>query len=46
MEFPVDGLRRSYFDRKKSAVNFEDSDLLDDDMGYSPEEITAIKGGE
>ena len=44
MNYPVDGLRRSYFDAKKSTSNFEDDDLLD--MGYSPEEITVIKGKE
>ncbi len=42
MNYPADGLRRSYFDRKKSTSNFDDDDLID--MGYSPEEIKAIKG--
>ena len=42
MNYPVDGLRRCYFDRKKSTSNFDDGDLLD--MGYSPEEIAEIKG--
>jgi hypothetical protein len=42
MNYPVDGLRRCYLERKKSASNFDDDDLLD--MGYSPEEIAEIKG--
>ena len=42
MNFPVEGLRKCYFDRRKSASNFDDGDLYD--MGYSPEEIAAIKG--
>jgi len=42
MNFPVDGLRRSYFEAKKSVTNFDNTDLLD--MGYSPEEFAEIKG--
>jgi len=42
MNYPVDGLRRCYFDSKKSVGNFEDDDMLD--LGYTPEEIAAIKG--
>ncbi len=42
MNYPVEGLRRSYFDRKKSTSNFDDDDLID--MGYTPEEIKSIKG--
>jgi hypothetical protein len=42
MNYPLEGLRRSYYDRKKSVSNFENDDLLD--MGYSPDEITEIKG--
>ena len=42
MNYPVDGLRRCYFDRKKSAANFDDDDLFD--MGYSPDENAEIKG--
>jgi hypothetical protein len=44
MNYPDEGLRRSYFEEKKSVSNFSDADLLDDDMGYSPEEIALIKG--
>ena len=44
MNYPLEGLRRCYFDRKKSAVNFDDDDILD--LGYSPEEIAEIKGKE
>ena len=42
MGYPVEGLRKSYFDRKKSSASFDDDDLLE--MGYSHEEIAAIKG--
>lgn len=42
MNYPVDGLRRCYFDEKKNVITFDDSDMLD--MGYSPEEIAKIKG--
>jgi hypothetical protein len=44
MSYPVEGLRKSYFDAKKSPSNFEDDDLFD--LGYSPEEIAEIKGKE
>jgi len=44
MNYPVEGLRKCYFDTKKSTSNFEDDDLLD--MGYSLEEIAAIKGNQ
>lgn len=44
MNYPLEGLRRCYFDRKKSPGNFDDDDLLD--MGYSPDENTGIKGEE
>ena len=42
MGYPVEGLRKSYYDRKKSTASFDDDDLLE--MGYSHEEIAAIKG--
>jgi hypothetical protein len=42
MGYPVEGLRKSYFERKKSVSNFDDEDLID--LGYSPEEIKVIKG--
>jgi hypothetical protein len=45
MNYPVEGLRRCYFDRKKSVDNIDDDDILDSDMGYSPDEIAEIKGG-
>jgi hypothetical protein len=44
MNYPVEGLRRCYFDRKKSISNFDDADLIK--AGYSPEEIAQIKGKE
>jgi len=42
MNFPVEGLRRSYYSRKTSTENIDDEDLAD--MGYSQEEIDEIKG--
>ena len=42
MNYSVEGLRKCYFDAKKSTSNFDDDDLLD--MGYSLEEIASIKG--
>jgi hypothetical protein len=42
MNYPVEGLRKCYLDRKKSTSNFDEEDLLD--MDYSPEEIAEIKG--
>jgi len=43
MNYPIEGLRRHYFEDKKSVGNFEGNDLLD--MGYTREEIAQIKGG-
>ena len=42
MNYPVEGVRRCYFDQKKSVSNFDDEDLPD--MGYTAEEIAQIKG--
>jgi hypothetical protein len=42
MNYTVEGLRKCYFDRKKSVRNFENEDLLD--LGYSPDQIAEIKG--
>jgi hypothetical protein len=42
MSYPLEGLRKCYFDRKKSMDNMDDEDLFD--AGYSPEEIAEIKG--
>ena len=42
MSYPIEGMRHSYFERKKSISNFDVDDLLD--AGYSMEEIAAIKG--
>jgi hypothetical protein len=44
MNFPVDGLRKSYLDRKdKEAVeNIDDEDLAE--LGLSQSEIDQIKG--
>jgi hypothetical protein len=42
MNYPVDGLRKCYFDHKKSVSNLDDDGILD--MGYSPDEIAEIKG--
>jgi len=42
MNYPIEGLRRCYFDDKKSVGNFDEDELLD--MGYSLEEIAEIRG--
>ena len=42
MNYPVDGLRQSYLDAKKTACNFDDNDLMD--FGYTPEDIAVFKG--
>ena len=42
MNYPLEGLRKNYRDRKKSPAGFDDDDLLE--MGYSHDEIAAIKG--
>jgi hypothetical protein len=44
MNYPVEGLRKSYFDQKESVGNIDDDSLLE--IGYSPEEIAGIKGKE
>jgi len=44
MNYPIEDMRMMYFGGKKSVNNFNDADLLDDDMGYTPEEIAMIKG--
>jgi hypothetical protein len=44
MNFPIDGLRQNYHNRKSSTENIDDDDLLDPDMGYSQEEVDMIKG--
>jgi hypothetical protein len=40
MNYPVDGLRKSYFERMKTA-NYDEDDLYE--FGYTAEEIAAIK---
>jgi hypothetical protein len=42
MNYPLEGMRKSYFARKNSTANFDDNDL--EELGYTPEEIAAIKG--
>lgn len=42
MNYPIQGLRKSYFDSKKSVANIDDEEMLD--MGYTMEEIAGIKG--
>jgi hypothetical protein len=44
MSFPLEGLRKSYYEEKKSPSNFDDEDLFD--MGYSADDIDKIKGKE
>jgi hypothetical protein len=43
MNYPAEGLRRCYLDRKKKSVEDIDYDDMID-MNYSPEEIAEIKG--
>jgi hypothetical protein len=42
MSYPIEGLRKSYFDRKKSIENVPDEEFLD--LGYTLEEIAQMKG--
>jgi hypothetical protein len=41
MNYPIEGMRQSYWKRKNQAANIDDEDLAD--LGYSPEEIAEIK---
>jgi hypothetical protein len=43
MNYPVEGLRRSYFDRKQSIEAIDDEEFLE--MGYSIDEIIEMKKG-
>ena len=42
MSYPVEGLRRSFYERKESVESIEDDELLD--LGLSPDVIAQIKG--
>ena len=42
MNFSIESMRHGYYESKKSVTNLDDADILD--MGYTPEEIAAIKG--
>ena len=42
MHFSEEGLRRNYWEQKKSIVNVDDSEMLN--LGYTREEIARIKG--
>ena len=42
MSYPIEGLRRSFFERKKSVEAVDDEDLLE--LGLSPDAIAEIKG--
>jgi hypothetical protein len=42
MNYTVEGLRKSYFDRRQSVENINDDALLT--LGYSMDEIAKIKG--
>ena len=44
MNYPIDGVRKCYSDKKKAISNYDDADLLDTDMGYSMEDIAKMKG--
>ena len=42
MCYPIEGLRRSFFERKESVESVDDDDLLE--LGLSPDVIAQIKG--
>jgi hypothetical protein len=42
MSYPIEGLRKSFFERKKSVEMADDEDLLD--LGLPPDVIDQIKG--
>jgi hypothetical protein len=42
MSYPIEGLRKSFFDRKESVDTVDDADLLD--LGLTPDAIAQIKG--
>jgi hypothetical protein len=42
MSYPVEGLRKSFFERKESVESVDDDDLLE--LGLSPDMIERIKG--
>lgn len=42
MNYPIEGLRKSYYDRKKSIEQVPDEEFLD--LGYTLEEIAQMKG--
>jgi hypothetical protein len=42
MSYPIEGLRKSFFERKESVESADDDDLLD--LGLSPDIIAQIKG--
>ncbi|MCL2556849.1 MAG: hypothetical protein FWE09_00055 [Treponema sp.] len=42
MRYPIEALRRGFAERERSTAAFDDADLIE--MGYSGEEIVAIKG--
>jgi hypothetical protein len=42
MSYPIEGMRKSFFERKESVESADDDDLLD--LGLSPDIISQIKG--
>jgi hypothetical protein len=42
MSYPIEGLRKSFFDRRNSVESVDDDDLLE--LGLSPDAIAQIKG--
>ena len=44
MSYPIEGLRRSFHERKNSVESADDYDLLE--LGLSPDVIKQIKGQE
>jgi hypothetical protein len=42
MSYPIEGLRKSFFECKESVESVDDADLLD--LGLPPDVIAQIKG--
>jgi hypothetical protein len=42
MSYPIEGLRKSFFERRNSVESADDDDLLE--LGLSPDAIAQIKG--
>jgi hypothetical protein len=42
MSYPIEGLRRSFFERKDSVESIDDEDLIE--LGLSADAVARIKG--